>query len=148
MYGRNEQIEQLEEMKTKMVKNELSQKQIKLIKKMIRVEKALNNLEGEDIKAIRNANGFKLYPLEWDLVCEHFNCCIPFDFHSQTEFEKRLKEVCDSLYGWKLYEKCPKCKKGIRVPIWNHPNQWTPFCGCSEYPICDYSADREGKPIK
>lgn len=108
----------------------------------IAAEKALNDLEWNVVKDIRNANGFSLYPLHWDKVLQRYNYNLPFGFQTQSEFEKRLKALCDSLYHWGLYEKCPQCKKGIKVPLWNHPNQWTAFCQCTE---CGFSLDREGK---
>lgn len=146
MSDRGERISELEclrECAAKQGKTEA----VRIFDNLIRCEKALSMLDWETIKQIRNANGYKLFPLDWSKVYDHFNYVLPFDFHSQSEFEARLKEVCESLYGWKLYEPCPKCGKGILVPIWCSPRQYTPFCGCSEYPRCDYSEDREKKPI-
>ena len=122
-------------------------KAVEVFENAIRVERALIRLDWETVRAVRNANGFKLYPLEWDDVCDAFDYELPLDLQSQDDFESRLRELCESLYGWKLYDCCPKCGKGILIPVWRSPYQYTPFCGCSEFPNCDYSADREGKPI-
>ena len=118
-----------------------------LIRNMIRCEKALGKLDWETVKKVRKANGYKLFPLDWDEICDYFDYELPFDFCYQEEFEARLKELFESLYGWKLYEPCPKCGNGILIPVWSSRWQYTPFCGCSEYSNCDYSKDREGKPI-
>lgn len=122
-----------------------------LYKNWERSQRALGVLPWDVIKNIRNANG-KLYPLDWNKVCEKvqekygWNIDDKYDLNSKEDFEEKLKEVCDSLYDWKLYEPCPKCGKGLRIPIWSF-TQWTAFCGCSEYPKCNFSEDREGKPI-
>lgn len=125
-----------------------------LMERMIRWErahKALEKLNWHQIKEIRNANNYRLYPINWQQVefyFEHYNEPIPAGIKSAEEFESLLKDVCDALYDWHLYEPCPKCGKGIRVPRWRAGTaQWTPFCGCSEFPLCDFSVDREGKPI-
>lgn len=111
----------------------------------------LKKLDLRQVKEIRNANNYRLYPLDWrsiEIYFENRNEPIPAGIKSAEEFESRFKELCDTLYDWHLYEPCPKCGKGIRVPRWRAGTaQWTPFCGCSEFPLCDFSADREGKPI-
>jgi len=86
-----------------------------------------------------------LYPIDWNRVRKNWKYG-ELDIKSATEFEEKLKEVCDSLYDWGLYEPCPWCKNGIKIPIWNF-TQWTAFCGCSNYPNCEYSEDRGGEPI-
>ena len=110
-----------------------------------RVEKALEKLSGDMIKKIRNANRC-LYPLDWNKVKLNWKYG-ELPFGTADEFEICLKEVCDSLYNWGLYEACPQCKKGIKIPVWGFRG-YTAFCGCSEYPKCNYTADREGKPIR
>ena len=100
-------------------------------------------LPWEVIKNIRNEKG-RLYPMDWNKVCKRlqekygWDIADKYDLDSKEDFEKKLKEVCDSLYDWKLYEQCPKCGKGLRIPVWNF-TQWTAFCGCSEYPKCIFS---------
>ena len=112
-----------------------------------RSKRALAQLDWATIKNVWAANGYRLYPINWTDVEAFYlkrDTPMPFDFRSAEEFETLLKEVFDSLYDWHLYEPCPQCGKGIRVPRWS---SWTPFCGCSEFPACDFSMDREGKPI-
>lgn len=116
-----------------------------LLEKWERSKKALDDLSWETIKEVRNANQ-RLFPLDWEKVRRRWKYG-ELTISSAEEFEKKMKEVCDSLYDWGLYEPCPKCKKGIKIPVWNF-TQWTPFCGCSEYPTCDYAVDREGLQIK
>ncbi|BAL01898.1 hypothetical protein OBV_p-00430 (plasmid) [Oscillibacter valericigenes Sjm18-20] len=115
-----------------------------LIESFKRSQIALERLSWETIKAVRNANQ-RLYPIYWGKVVDNWKGK-PLKIKSKEEFEEKLKEVCDSLYGWGLYEPCPKCNKGIKIPVWNF-TQWTAFCGCSCYPQCDYSMDRGGEPI-
>ena len=116
-----------------------------------RSKRALARLDWHSIKQIRNANDYRLYPVKWSQVETYFALRdepIPCGIKTAEEFEALLKEVCDSLYDWHLYEPCPKCGKGIRVPRWRAGTaQWTPFCGCSEFPSCDYSVNREGESI-
>lgn len=109
-----------------------------------RSQRALENLSWRTIQDVRNANQ-RLYPLDWEKVKKQWKYG-ELTINTAEEFEEKLKEVCDSLYDWGLYEPCPKCKKGIKIPVWNF-NQWTAFCGCSNYPACNYSADRCGEPI-
>ncbi len=110
--------------------------------KIDREEKILEKLPWEKVKKIRNASG-KLYPLDWEKVSQKF----PDNGYSdQEEFEIDLKELCDSLYEWGLYDPCPKCKTGKKIPVWAF-KAYTPFCGCSNYPECTYGIDREGKNI-
>lgn len=116
-----------------------------------RQDRALAKLDWYSIKEIRNANNYRLYPVKWSRVESYFEARgeqIPCGIKSAEEFETLLKEVCDSLYDWHLYEPCPKCGKGIRVPRWRAGTaQWTPLCGCSEFPLCDFAIDREGEII-
>lgn len=122
-----------------------------IMERLDRANRALEKLDWYQIKEIRNANNYRLYPVDWrsvEIYFESRNEPIPGGLRSSEELEAHLKEVCDALYDWHLYEPCPKCGKGIRVPRWRAgTGQWTPFCGCSEFPLCDFSADRESNPI-
>ena len=112
---------------------------------------ALDKLDWHDIKMIRNANNYRLFPVHWDQVEAYFERRgepIPGGIKSAEEFEAILKKICDYLYDWHLYEQCPKCGEGILVPRWRAGTaQWTPFCGCAQFPLCDYSMNREGESI-
>lgn len=127
------------------------EEQAAFLEKWERGKLALAKLDWRQVKEIRNANDYRLWPMNWrsvELEFETEGKPIPGGFCSAEGFEADLKELCDALYDWHLYEPCPKCGKGIRVPRWRAGTaQWTPFCGCSEFPLCDFSADREGKPV-
>lgn len=114
----------------------------KLYENWERSQKALENLSWDTIRKVRNANQ-RLFPLDWKKVKKNWKYG-ELTIKTADEFEKKLKEVCDSLYDWGIYELCPKCKKGIKIPVWNF-TQWTLFCGCSEFPYCNYSVDRGGE---
>ena len=114
-----------------------------LIANLRESEEALKNLSWETVRKIRNANG-GLYPIDWDKVISNWKDEEPLNISDKEDFEAKLKALCDSLYSWKLYETCPKCKNGIRIPVYFF-SQYTPFCGCSNYPDCDFRLNREGK---
>lgn len=116
----------------------------RLLENWERSQRALENLSWDTIKKVRNANQ-GLFPLDLEKVKKNWKYG-ELTISTAEEFEEKLKEVCDSLYDWGLYEPCPKCKKGVKIPVWNF-TQWTAFCGCSKYPDCDYSVDRGGEPI-
>ena len=119
--------------------------------KQAKADKALERLPWHVIKKIRNANNYRLYPVNWEDIEAYYEekgKRVPGDLHSAKEFEALLKEIFDNLYDWKLYEPCPKCGKGIMVPRWRAgTGQYTPFSGCSEFPECNFSMDRGGGPI-
>lgn len=123
-----------------------------LYARLERQERLLEKLNWSQIKEIRNANNYRLFPVNWDCVESYFarrNKPIPANVKSADEFEFLLKEVCDSLYGWNLYEPCPICENGILVPRWRAgTKQWTPFCGCSNFPECRFAIDRAGELLE
>lgn len=117
-----------------------------LLIRSARADEALSKLPWHVIREIRNANGFKLYPIDWEKIsASYWENGEQVPFSSKEEFETLLKELFDNLYDWHLYERCPKCQSGIRIPVWSSPRQWTPMCGCSNYPECDYAIDRGGE---
>lgn len=115
-----------------------------LIENLRKSDEALKDLSWETVRKIRNANG-GLYPINWDKIISNWNeeKYGTLDISSKKEFETKLKALCDSLYSWKLYEPCPKCKNGIRIPVYFF-TQYTPFCGCSNFPDCDFRFYRDG----
>lgn len=136
------------ELKAKPFYELTEEEQAAFLEKMRREDAALERMPWDMVKKIRNANGFKLYPIEWMEIAAYFNCRgerVPF--RDEEEIESALKELMDSLYDWHLYESCPKCGTGIRIPVWCSPRQYVPMCGCSNFPACDYSVDRAGKPV-
>lgn len=115
-----------------------------MLKKLEEAEKALNDLSWETVRLVRNANG-GLYPLNWENVKRRWKGSpVSLEFANEKEFETKLKALCDSLYDWHLYESCPKCNNGKLIPVYSF-QQWTPFCGCSNFPECDFRLDREGQ---
>ena len=98
-----------------------------LIENLRKSDEALKDLSWETVRKIRNANG-GLYPINWDKIISNWNeeKYGTLDISSKKEFETKLKALCDSLYSWKLYEPCPKCKNGIRIPVYFF-TQYTPF---------------------
>lgn len=118
------------------------------LERMIRREKAFEKLGWEMVKEIRRSNGYSLYPLKWEKIKKAYLKRNEKELTiEQEEFERDLKELCDSLYDWGLYEECPVCHEGIKIPVWNGWHQWTAFCGCSNYPFCDYAIDRGGERL-
>lgn len=103
----------------------------------------------ETVKTIRDFNRYRLYPIEWRRVRANYKkwgMKMPFECKSASDFEQLLKEVCDTLYGWHLYEECPVCGKGTIIPIW-HGGQRKLECGCSEYPNCKFTIDIDGESV-
>ena len=114
------------------------------MQRWMRQDRALEQLPWHMVKEVRNANG-KLYPIDWERVQSKWKYGT-LEIQSKEEFQEKLKELCDSLYDWGLYEGCPACGDGVKIPVWGFGG-YTPFCGCSNYPKCTYSADRSGQPI-
>lgn len=114
-----------------------------ILKKKNEEDEALKNLSWETVRHVRNANG-GLYPLNWDKVRRHWKDIYgTLEIDNEKEFESKLKALCASLYGWNLYEQCPMCKSGKLIPVYFF-RQYTPFCGCSNFPECDFRLNREG----
>lgn len=117
-----------------------------LYKNWKRAERALEKLSWRTVQSVRNANR-GLYPIDWEKVKANWKeYDEPLKIKDKEQFEELLKELCDSLYNWGLYEPCPKCNKGKKIPIWSF-RAYTPFCGCTNYPKCDFSMDRGGEPL-
>lgn len=118
------------------------------IQKWIDQEYAVRDLPWEMVQKIRNLNGYSLYPLDWEKIQVNYQKKYERDLDfDQEEFEAKLKRLCDSLYDWGLYETCPDCGSGMKIPIWKSRRQWTAFCGCSNYPECNYAIDRGGERL-
>ena len=113
-------------------------------------EQALEKkLSFSTMKEIRDINLYRMHPIDWRRIRAYYASIgkeMPFPCRSLEELYALIKEVCDGLYGWSLYDKCPVCGKGLVVPVW-HGMQAHPYCACTEYPECDYSMDRNGQSV-
>lgn len=127
-----------------------SREEMEALVAQYKLEKAMyEKLDPHTIKEVRDFNRYRLHPIEWGRVRANYTKMgrkMPFECKSAEEFQQLLKEVCDTLYGWHLYEKCPECGEGIIIPVW-HGGQRSMHCGCSNYPDCEFSKDMDGNPV-
>lgn len=139
------------------MKNNKEYEAVTLAHNYVRNQIKAPEMTWEIVKKVRNINR-RLYPLNWEYIITNWETIEknrrwykgepipPLEFKSKKEFEAKLKLFFDALYDWELYEECPVCRKGIKVPQWAFGG-WTPFCGCSNYPKCLFAIDRGGEPI-
>ena len=85
---------------------------MQILAKHEKLNRLLDKLDWQQVKEIRNANNYRLWPMDWrsvEIEFERKEKPIPGGFRSAEEFEAQFKELCDTLYDWHLYEPCPKC---------------------------------------